>query len=119
MFQKKSISLLPGQKVGLVGYSGSGKTTFVNLILRLYDIMEGRILIDDQDIRDVTQESLHVVIGMIFQDPSLFHLTLMENIHYGKPNASNKEVIEVAKKAHAHQFIMELPEGSYLWENEV
>ena len=108
-FQNKSIKISSGQKIGLVGYSGSGKSTFVNLILRLYDISDGAILIDNQDIRDVTQESLHQNIGMIPQDPSLFHRTLMENIRYGRIDASDEEVIEAAKQAHAHEFIDKLP----------
>ncbi|HUX79704.1 MAG TPA: ABC transporter ATP-binding protein [Alphaproteobacteria bacterium] len=111
LFQKKSVTLYAGQKVGLVGYSGSGKTTFVNLILRLFDVISGRILIDGMDIRDVTQDSLHTVIGMIPQDPSLFHRTLMENIRYGWTEATEDEAIEAAKRAHAHEFIQALPEG--------
>ncbi len=94
-----------------MGYSGSGKSTFVNLILRLYDITSGHIYIDDQDIREVTQDSLHKVIGMIPQDPSLFHRSLRENIHYGRPEATDKEVIEAAKHGHAHEFIEALPHG--------
>ncbi|MDG7052549.1 MAG: ATP-binding cassette domain-containing protein [Wolbachia endosymbiont of Alcedoecus sp.] len=100
-----------GQKVGLVGYSGGGKSTFVNLVLRLYDVKSGKISIDGQDIRNVTQDSLHRNIGMIPQDPSLFHRTLMENIRYGKADASDDEVIETAKRAHAHEFISKLPQG--------
>lgn len=111
LFQKKSVTILPGQKVGLVGYSGGGKSTFVNLILRLYDVTSGHILIDNQDIQDVTQDSLHATIGMIPQDPSLFHRTLMENIWYGRPNAVAEEVLEAAKRAHADEFIAELPQG--------
>lgn len=111
LFQKKSVVIASGQKVGLVGYSGSGKSTFVNLILRLYDVISGRILIDDQDIRKVTQDSLHAAIAMIPQDPSLFHRTLMENILYGKPEATEEEAIEAAKQAHAHEFIQALPQG--------
>lgn len=111
LFQQKSATIHPGEKVGLVGYSGSGKTTFVNLILRLYDVASGRIMIDGQNIQEVTQDSLHKVIGMIPQDPSLFHRTLMENIRYGRPEATKKEAIEAAKKAHAHEFIQDLPEN--------
>ncbi len=111
LFQNKSVRILPGQKVGLVGYSGSGKATFVNLILRLFDVTSGRILIDGQDIRDVTQDSLRAHIGMIPQDPSLFHRTLMENIRYGRWDASDEEVIEASKEAHAHEFISALREG--------
>ena len=112
LFQDKSVTIEAGQKVGLVGYSGSGKTTFVNLILRLYDIAEGTILIDGQDIRKCSQNSLRRNISMIQQDPSLFHRTLMENIRYGKEDASDEEVIEASKGAYAHDFILKI-EGSY------
>jgi ATP-binding cassette subfamily B protein len=101
----------PGQKVGLVGYSGSGKSTFVNLILRLFDVTAGRIMIDGQDIRDVTQDSLHHCIAMIPQEPSLFHRSIMNNIKYGCINATFDDVIAAAKKAHAHDFIIELSQG--------
>lgn len=96
IFEDKSIVIESGQKVGLVGYSGGGKSAFVNLILRLYDVKSGKISIDGQDIRNVTQDSLHRNIGIIPQDPSLFHRTLMENIRYGKADASDDEVIEAA-----------------------
>lgn len=111
LFEDKSVTIAPYQKVGLVGYSGSGKTTFINLILRLFDVTGGRILIDGQDIRDVTQDSLRAAIATIPQDPSLFHESLMENIRYGKITATDGEVMRAAKKAHAHEFIKELPEG--------
>ncbi len=111
LFQNNSITIEPGQKVGLVGYSGGGKTTFVNLILRLYDVTDGHILIDNQDIRDVTQDSLHSNIAMIPQDPSLFHRSLLENIQYGAVDSSYKDVISAAKRAFAHDFITQLPEG--------
>lgn len=111
LFENKSIIISPGQKVGLVGYSGSGKSTFVNLILRLFDLNSGQILIDNQNIAQITQDSLHEAIGMIPQDPSLFHRTLLENIRYGLANASFEEVIKAAKRAHAHEFIETLPLG--------
>lgn len=111
LFQHKSIEILPGQKVGLVGYSGSGKSTFVNLLMRLYDVIEGQILIDGQNIQLVTQESLHKAIVMIPQDPSLFHRSIKENILYGNPKATDKEVIEAARKANAHDFIIKLPQA--------
>jgi ATP-binding cassette, subfamily B, bacterial len=111
LFQNKSVTIEAGQKVGLVGYSGGGKSTFVNLILRLYDVTDGRILIDNQDIREVTQDSLRSNIAMIPQDPSLFHRSVSENIRYGKIDAANEEVIEAAKRAHAHEFIGKLPQG--------
>lgn len=110
LFQNKSVTIEAGQKVGLVGYSGGGKSTFVNLILRLFDVTQGHIFIDGQDIRHVTQESLRSNIAMIPQDPSLFHRTLMENIRYGRITATDEEVIEAAKKAHAHEFISKLPQ---------
>ena len=108
LFQNKSIEIKAGQKVGLVGYSGGGKSTFVNLILRLYDIADGAILIDGQDIRDVTQDSLRSSIALIPQDPSLFYRSLMDNIRYGRIEATDEEVISAAKKAHAHEFITKL-----------
>ncbi len=111
LFHNKSVIIEAGQKVGLVGYSGSGKSTFVNLILRLYDVTDGRILIDGQDIRGCTQDSLRKNIAMIPQDPSLFHRTLMENIRYGRIEASDESVVEAAKRAHAHEFIAKLPQG--------
>ncbi len=111
LFIDKSITIKAGTKIGLVGFSGSGKTTFVNLILRLFDIQSGRILIDNQDIATVTQESLRASIAIIPQDPSLFHRSLWENIRYGKINATDEEVIEAAKKAHAHEFITSIPDG--------
>lgn len=111
LFQNQSIEIRAGQRVGLVGYSGGGKSTFVNLILRFYDVTDGAILIDGQDIRDVTQDSLRENIGMIPQDPSLFHRKLIENIRYGRIDASDEEVVEAAKKAHAHEFITKLPQG--------
>lgn len=111
LFQNKSVTIAGGQKVGLVGYSGSGKSTFVNLILRLYELVDGEILIDGQNLSDVTQESLRQAIAMIPQDPTLFHRSLMDNIRYGKTEASDEEVILASKKAHAHEFISLLPEG--------
>lgn len=111
IFENKSIKVHSGQKLGLVGYSGSGKSTFVNLIIRLFDVTQGKILIDNQDIRDISQESLREAIGIIPQDLSLFNRTLMENIRYGRMHASDSEVIEAAKRAHAHEFILNLAEG--------
>ena len=111
IFENKSVKIHSGQKLGLVGYSGSGKSTFVNLILRLFDVTQGKILIDNQGVRDVSQESLRQAIGIIPQDLSLFNRTLMENIRYGSMNSSDSQVIEAAKRAHAHEFICDLPEG--------
>lgn len=111
LFQNKSVEIKGGQKVGLVGYSGGGKSTFVNLILRLYEVTKGCILIDGQDICKVTHDSLRSAIAMIPQDPSLFHRSLMDNIRYGRVEATDKAVIEAAKKAHAHEFISQLSFG--------
>jgi ATP-binding cassette subfamily B protein len=110
IFNNKSITIHPGQKVGLVGFSGSGKSTFVNLILRFFDINSGQIFIDGQDIKTVTQESLRSQIAMIPQDPILFHRTLIENIRYGRLNATEEEIVECSKKAHCHEFIEKLHE---------
>ncbi len=106
IFRNKSILIQPGEKVGLVGYSGSGKSTFVNLILRYFDLEKGQILIDDQDISKFSQDSLREQIAFVPQDTMLFHRSLKDNIRYGKIEASDEEIIEAAKKAHCHDFIM-------------
>lgn len=111
VFQDKSLVIKGGTKVGLVGFSGSGKTTFVNLILRFFNVSGGRILIDGQDIARVTQDSLHENIAMIPQDPVLFHRSIMENIRYGRLEATDEEVIQASKEAHCHEFIEVMPEG--------
>lgn len=110
VFNKLDINIPGGQKIGLVGFSGSGKSTFVNLILRFYDLQSGRILIDNQDIADVTQDSLRSQIAMIPQEPALFHRSLMENIRYGNLEATDDEVIQASKLAHCHEFIEQLDE---------
>lgn len=111
IFKKLSISIHAGEKVGLVGFSGAGKSSFINLLLRFYDIQGGQILIDGQDISQVTQLSLRDQISVIPQDATLFHRSLMENIRYGRLNASDEEVIEASKKAYCHDFIEKQPEG--------
>lgn len=111
IFKNKSVVLEAGKKVGLVGFSGSGKTTFANLIMRYFDLSGGKILIDGQDIASVTQDSLRENIAMIPQESILFHRTLMENIRYGRTDATDEEVIEASKKAHCHEFIEKIPEG--------
>ncbi len=111
LFDNKTVSIEPGQKVGLVGHSGSGKSTFVNLILRLFEVNQGRILIDDQDVKKVTQSSLRKNIGMIPQDPSLFHRSLLDNIGYAKVDATKEEIIAAARQAHADEFISALAQG--------
>jgi ATP-binding cassette subfamily B protein len=105
LFTKKSVVIKPQEKVGLVGYSGSGKSTFARLILRIYDVNSGRILIDGQDISTVTQESLRQSIGIYPQDPSLFHRSIIANIKYGNRKATDEEVVTVARKVHADEFI--------------
>jgi ATP-binding cassette subfamily B protein len=111
LFCDKNIVIPAGQRVGLVGFSGSGKSTFVNLILRMYDLESGRIVIDGQDIAHVTQDSLRSQVSLIPQDPILFHRSLRENIAYAKPDATDEEIIAAAKQAHCHEFIMAAPEG--------
>jgi len=108
-----SLTIAPGEKVGLVGRSGSGKSTLVKLLLRFYDPEEGRILIDGQDITEVRQDSLRRMIGMVQQDSSLLHRSVRDNILYGRPEATEAEMIEAAKRAEAHEFILSLedPEG--------
>jgi ATP-binding cassette subfamily B protein len=106
-----SIKISGGQKVGLVGFSGGGKSTFVNLITRLFDVQQGTIYVDGQDIKSITQESLRQNVGYIPQDPLLFHRTLKENILYGKPSATEAELIQAAKNAHADEFIRSYEKG--------
>ena len=111
LYRDFSVSIPAGQRVGLVGHSGSGKTTFVKLIQRLYDVTGGRILIDGHDIRDITQASLRGQIAIVAQEPILFHRSLAENIAYARPGATRQEIIEAAKLASAHDFIVTLPKG--------
>lgn len=111
LYRDFSVAIKPGERVGLVGHSGSGKTTFVKLIQRLYDINGGAITIDGQNIADVQQASLRGQIAIVQQEPILFHRTLAENIAYGRPDASRSEIIEAARQANAHDFIMDLPKG--------
>jgi ATP-binding cassette subfamily B protein len=101
----------PGQQVALVGPSGSGKSTLVSLILRLYDPVEGRILIDGQDLREYTLDSLRQQISVVLQESVLFAVSVRDNIAYGRLGATDKEVEKAARLANAHDFIMELPEG--------
>ena len=106
-----NLLIKPGEKVGLVGRSGAGKSTLVNLLLRFHDLESGRILIDRQDISQVTQESLRENIGMVTQDTSLLHRSIRDNILYGRPDASEEEMIEAAIQARAHEFIPELSDA--------
>ncbi|HYD76930.1 ABC transporter ATP-binding protein [Ramlibacter sp.] len=98
----------PGEKIGLIGRSGAGKSTLVNLLLRFYDVDGGRILIDGQDISQVTQDSLRSHIGMVTQDTSLLHRSVRDNILYGRPGASEEEMLMAARRAHAHEFVQGL-----------
>ncbi|WP_137699405.1 ABC transporter ATP-binding protein [Marimonas lutisalis] len=110
---KVSLRIRPGEKVGLVGRSGAGKSTLVKLLLRFYDVEGGVIRIDGQDIAQVTQDSLRAQIGMVQQDSALLHRSVRDNIRYGRPEASEAEIIEAARQAEAHDFILDLedPQG--------
>lgn len=108
LIENLTLTIKPGEKVGLVGPSGAGKSTLINILLRFHDLEGGRILIDGQDIAGVTQDSLRENIGLVTQDTSLLHRSVVDNIRYGRPDASEEEVIAAAKKAHAHEFILDL-----------
>jgi ATP-binding cassette, subfamily B, multidrug efflux pump len=108
VLQDLSLTIRPGERVGIVGRSGAGKSTLVNLLLRFYDVEAGRILIDGQDIARVTQESLRRNIGMVTQDTSLLHRSIRDNIRYGRPDAGEQAIRDAARRAHAHEFIGEL-----------
>lgn len=111
VFEHLDLHIAAGQRVGLVGASGSGKSTLLNLLLRLYDVDSGRVLIDGQDIREVTQQSLHQQIGLIPQDPGLFHRSIAENIRYGRLEADDTELLAATERAGAHSFIEGLEHG--------
>ena len=106
-----NLEIEPGQRVGLVGYSGAGKSTVLALLQRFYDVGEGSIRIDGQDIRDVTQDSLRTVMAIVPQDISLFHRSVMDNIRYARPDASEEDVLAAAEMAHCREFIEALPDG--------
>ncbi len=114
VIENLQLSIKAGEKVGLVGRSGAGKSTLVNLLMRFHDISDGSICIDDQDIKKVTQESLRAQIGMVTQDTSLLHRSIRENILYGKPDASEEELLQAIEKSEAARFIHDLtdPEGN-------
>jgi ATP-binding cassette, subfamily B, multidrug efflux pump len=111
VLQALDLRIKPGEKVGLVGRSGAGKSTIVNLLLRFYEVESGSISIDGQNINDVTQNSLREHIGMVTQDTSLLHRSVRENILYGRPNATDEEMIAAAKRAEAHEFILNLEDA--------
>lgn len=105
------LTIKPGEKVGLVGRSGAGKSTLTNLLLRFYDIQDGSITIDGQNIRDITQESLRSQIGLVTQDTSLLHRSVRENLMYGRPNATEEEMIKAVEQAAASEFIPNLQDA--------
>jgi ABC-type multidrug transport system fused ATPase/permease subunit len=111
VFEGLELVIPAGQRVGLVGHSGAGKTTLATLLMRLYDVQRGAIRVDGQNIADVTQASLRRSIGLIPQDAVLFHRTLIDNIRYGRPGATDADVMRAAERAHAHTFIADLPDG--------
>ncbi|CAM3630981.1 Putative multidrug export ATP-binding/permease protein [Vibrio aerogenes CECT 7868] len=116
-----NLNIKPGEKVGLVGRSGAGKSTLVNLLLRFHDVESGAIRIDGQAIDDITQDSLRSAIGMVTQDTSLLHRSIRENILYGKPDATEEELLKATKQAHAHEFIETLtdPHGNCGYDSQV
>ena len=111
-------TIKPGQRVAIVGPTGAGKTTMVKLLMRFYDVNSGSITIDGQDIRNFKRQDLREIFGMVLQDTWLFNGTIMENIRYGKLDATDNEVIEAAKAAHADHFIRTLPDGYGMVLNE-
>ncbi|PZQ65085.1 MAG: multidrug ABC transporter ATP-binding protein [Phenylobacterium zucineum] len=111
LYDRFTLRIAPGERVALVGPTGSGKSTFVKLIQRLYDIQDGAILIDGQDVAAVNQQTLRRAIAVVPQDPALFHRTLAENISYARPDATHDEVVLAARRARAHDFILRLPKG--------
>jgi ATP-binding cassette subfamily B multidrug efflux pump len=116
-----SLHIRPGEKVGLVGRSGAGKSTIVNLLLRLYDVEKGRVLIDGQDISHTTQDSLRSNVGMVTQDTSLLHRSVRDNILYGRPDAADDQMVVAARRAEAHEFIQSLtdPKGRTAYDAHV
>jgi ATP-binding cassette subfamily B multidrug efflux pump len=121
VIQGLHLTIKPGEKIGIVGRSGAGKSTLVNLLLRFHDLDSGSILIDGQDITDVTQESLRGNIGMVTQDTSLLHRSIRENILYGRPTATEEDLLKATKQAHAHPFIETLsdPHGNHGYDAQV
>ncbi|MDF1759489.1 MAG: ABC transporter ATP-binding protein [Coxiellaceae bacterium] len=111
LFNDLNVDIKPGQKVGLVGHSGGGKSTFINLILRLMDVQQGKVLVDGQDIKQVQKKSLREQIASIPQDTELFHRSILDNIRFARPDATDEEVTAAAKHAQCHAFILALPQG--------
>src|SRR3989344_4855336 len=106
-----NLDIKPGERIGIVGHSGAGKSTLTKILLRFNDIISGRIVIDGQDIKNVRQADLRQVISYVPQEPILFHRSIKENIAYGRPEAAMEEMVDVARKSHAHEFISRLPKG--------
>ncbi len=111
VIENLSLHIRPGEKIGLVGRSGAGKSTIVNLLLRFYDVQSGRVLIDGQDVAQATQDSLRAQVGMVTQDTSLLHRSVRDNILYGRPDASDAQMLVAAKRAEAHEFIQGLADA--------
>ena len=111
VFKDFNLVIKPGERIGLVGHSGAGKSTITKLLLRFVDVKTGSITVDGQDIRAIKQDDLRGAISYVPQESVLFHRTIRENIAYGKPDATEEEIIDAARKAHAHEFVSQLPQG--------
>ncbi|TIC80591.1 ABC transporter ATP-binding protein [Crenobacter intestini] len=111
VIDRLSLTIRPGEKIGVVGRSGAGKSTLVNLLLRFYDVESGRVLVDGQDVREVQQESLRAEVGMVTQDTSLLHRSVRDNLLYGRPDATEAQMLEAARRAEADGFIAELTDA--------
>ncbi len=111
LIEDLNLSVKPGQRVAIVGPTGCGKTTVINLLMRFYDVKSGSVRVEGRDIRDITRQSLRASYGMVLQETWLKAGTIRENIAYGRPEASEEEIIRAAKEAHAHSFIMRMPQG--------
>ena len=118
LIQDFNLQVQPGQNIAIVGPTGCGKTTIINLLMRFYDVNSGSIKIDGHDVRDFNRSELREMFGMVLQDTWLFHGTIMDNIRYGKLDATEEEVIQAAKAAHVHRFVQTLPGGYQMEINE-
>jgi ATP-binding cassette subfamily B protein len=111
VLQEVNLKIQPGEMIGLVGHSGAGKTTIVNLVCRFYDVTDGAVLVDGVDIRSYALEEYRGHVGIVLQEPFLFYGSVAENIAYGRPGASREEIVAAARAARAHEFILRLPDG--------
>ena len=111
MIEDLNLSVKPGQRIAIVGPTGCGKTTVINLLMRFYDVDSGSIQVDGHDVRNVTRKSLRTNFGMVLQETWLKSGTIRENIAYGKPDATEEEIVQAAREAHAHSFIKRMPQG--------